>query len=311
MKDLATPYMWSDNLSVDNALNSRQIIHQLITKINELVTLYNNLDIEVDSKIDSKITKELTDLENELSNAIQKAFENSTDYTDLAEQRLNDKIEKVSKEGKNAILTLESELKEYTDTKVLEVNTKIMELYTEFDKLAKNSFASISPLDGSLKSNRDCFYDMLHVFQRQNSVNLDGIIAMMLYVSGSNYPYDDALIGTNIENMLAFCNESSESTTNKAISFTNQSAPLSAIMYTMSNISTVAPTWGNIVSCGLTAIASLGKTYELSDGSTAISRLGEGCVLYNVYNNKSVTDGYTVNNQFTGTEFKPFDITKM
>lgn len=304
MKDLATPYMWSDNLSVDNALNSRQIIHQLITKINELVTLYNNLDLEVDSKIDSKITKELTDLENELSNAIQKAFENSTDYTDLTEQRLNDKIEKVSKDGKNAILTLESELKEYTDTKVLEVNTKIMELYTEFDKLAKNSFASISPLDGSLKSNRDCFYDMLHVFQRQNGVTLDDIIAMALYMSPTNDPFDECLIPTNMDQMLTLANN------NNAIMRLQTHPDTTSMERIMCYLPLVSPTWGNIVSCGLSAIANFGKAYEY-DGVIGTTPLIEGGALYNVYHNKTETDGFIIINQFTGTEFKPFDITKM
>lgn len=304
MKDLATPYMWSDNLSVDNALNSRQIIHQLITKINELVTLYNNLDIEVDSKIDSKITKELTDLENELSNAIQKAFENSTDYTDLTEQRLNDKIEKVSKDGKNAILTLESELKEYTDTKVLEVNTKIMELYTEFDKLATNSFASISPLDGSLKSNRDCFYDMLHVFQRQSGITLDDLIALALYTSPSNYLYDETLISTNIDQMLTFSNY------NNAVMRLETHPNTTAMEIVMCYGSAVAPTWGNIVSCGLSAILNFGKAYEY-EGEVGTTSIIEGTILYNMYHNKTETDGFPIINQFTGTEFKPFDITKM
>lgn len=304
MKDLTTPYMWSDNLSVDNALNSRQIIHQLITKINELVELYNNLDIEVDSKIDSKITKELTGLENELSNAIQKAFENSTDYTDLTEQRLNDKIEKVSKDGKNAILTLESELKEYTDTKVLEVNTKIMELYTEFDKLAKNSFASISPLDGSLKSNRDCFYDMLHVFQRQNGITLDDIIALMAFMSPINYPFDKNLIPTNMDQMLTF------SRVNDAIIRVPSNPTTTDIARMLSDANAVLPTWGNIVSCGLSAILNFGKAYEL-ESEIKTTRLLTGVALYDMYYNKSETDGFTVINQFTGTGFNPFDITKM
>lgn len=306
MKDLTTPYMWSDNLSVDNALNSRQIIHQLITKINELVELYNNLDIEVDAKIDSKITKELTDLEKELSNAIQKAFESSTDYTDLTEQRLNDKIEKVSKDGKNAILSLESELKEYTDTKVLEVNTKIMELYTEFDKLAKNSFASVSPLDGSLKSNRDCFYDMLHVFQRQNSVNLDGIIAMAMFMTNTNFPRGSTLMPTNLDNLFYFCNEKSWGS--NALQCGIEVNIPSVNPYNMQIYTRVPPTWGNIVSCGISAISGLGKCAE---GYSVPQAWSTEVILHNMYNNADLEEGNTLIPFVTGTEFKPFDITKM
>lgn len=306
MNDLATPYMWSDNLSVDNALNSRQIIHQLITKINELVELYNDIDIDMDTKIDSKITKELTALEKELSSAIKKAFEQSIDYTDITEQQLNDKIEKVSKEGKNAILALEDELKEYTDTKILEINTKIMELYAEFDKLAVNSFASISPLDGCLKSNRDCFYDMLHVFQRQNSINLDGIIAMAMFMTGSNFPRGSVLMPTNLDNLLYFCNESKWGA--NALQCGIEVNIPSVNPYNMQIYSRVPPTWGNIVSCGVSALSGLGKTAE---GYTVPQIWGSEVIMYNMYNNADLEEGNTLMPFVTGTEFKPFDITKM
>lgn len=306
MGDIITPYMWSDNLSVDNALSSRQIIHQLITKINNLVELYNNLDVNIDTKIDSKLVKELEQLESELRDAIQRAFEQSTDYTDIAEIRINDKIEKLTKDGKEQILALENELREHTDTKVLELNTKIMELYTEFDKLSSNSFASISPLDGALKSNRDCFYDMLHVFQRQNGVTLDNIIAMMMYTSNANAPWGDILVATDMDSMLKYCKPNSGAF-NKVASYPGVSE---ITTYDFNVLQMVEPTWGNIVSCGLSAILNLGKKCDWG-GTYGTNSLGYGASFYNVYFNESHTTGNSVINQFTGTEFKPFDITKM
>lgn len=310
MSDITTPYMWSDNLSVDNALSSRQIIHQLITKINELVAIYNNLEVDVDNKIDKKITKELNDLESELTTAIQKAFEQSTDYTDLTEQRLNDRIEKVTTEGKKAILELESELKVYTDTRVLECNTKIMELYSEFDRLSKNSFASISPLDGTLKSNRDCFYDMLHVYQRTNGVNLDGIIAFALFMSNGNFPEDAYLVSTNIGDILKNCNAEywSRYSNYKAIYLTDSDETYGGIDVLARQI--VPPTWGNIVSCGIHALAGLNKKSSMFGDMDVL--WGSGTVLYNMYYNEGISIGtqFGVMNSCTGTEFKPFDITK-
>ena len=36
------PFMFSQNLSVDNALSTQQIIHQLITKMNEVTEYVSN-----------------------------------------------------------------------------------------------------------------------------------------------------------------------------------------------------------------------------------------------------------------------------
>lgn len=279
MSNITTPYMWSDNLSVDNALSSRQIIHQLITKINELVEIYNNLDVDVDTKIDSKLTKELNDLERELTSAIQKAFEQATDQTDLVEQRLNDKIEKLTKDGKATILALEDELKAYTDVKVLECNTKIMELYSEFDKLAKNSFASISPLDGTLKSNRDCFYDMLHLFQRGRQLTLDQIINVLMFVSPpSNSDENENMVPTTIGEFLSYSSESLQPPYVWGISnYEDVDIPIRTTADNISSTSLLmgmsSSTWGNLVSIGFGALISMGKAFENTKGVRKVTYL--------------------------------------
>lgn len=279
MPNITTPYMWSDNLSVDNALSSRQIIHQLISKINELVEIYNNLDVDVDNKIDDKLTKELNAIESELTKAIQKAFEQATDYTDLTEQRLNDKIEKLTTEGKKTILNLETELKEYTDTKVLECNTKIMELYSEFDKLAKNSFASVSPLDGTLKSNRDCFYDMLHLYQRGRMLTFDQIINVCMFISPpTNYDVNENMMPTTLDELLEFSRPTTQppyvwgdnntNDMNIPIRTTSESLAKPNLLMGMSS-----STWGNLVSIGFGAFISMGKAYEDNMGNRHLTNI--------------------------------------
>lgn len=279
MSNITTPYMWSDNLSVDNALSSRQIIHQLITKINELVEIYNALDVDVDTKIDSKLTKELNDLERELTSAIQKAFEQATDQTDLVEQRFDIKIKKLTRDGKATILALEDELKAYTDVKVLECNTKIMELYSEFDKLAKNSFASISPLDGTLKSNRDCFYDMLHLYQRGRQLTLDQIINVLMFISPpSNYDINENMLPTTLDEFLEFSRPSTQppyvwgddntNDMNVPIRTTKEALAKENLLMGMSS-----STWGNLVSIGFGALISMGKAYENANGERKLTNI--------------------------------------
>lgn len=306
------------NLSVDNALTSQQIIHQLITKLNELVEYVNNMQLDAlddankytdkkFSELNRKITNlnaDLNRLELSIENAKNDAITKSKEYTDINVEELNKKIEDVLER----VADILKESKLYTDDKIKIVNREIELLDNRLETLAKNSFASVSMLDGSIKKNTDCFYDMLHVFQRKNSITLDNIIAMLLYVSDTNAPPDGILASSNMDTMLHYAKDGALTIWYKPLR--NMLITTSYSGYTEYQM--VPPTWGNIVSCGMYALMGLGKPgYVGSNPEPYIRPLGAGTVMYNCYYNKSDTDGYTQFVKVTGTEFKPFDITKM
>ena len=64
-----TPFNLTQNISVDNALSTIQVIHQLIAKMNNVVEELNNIDSTANSYTDSEIEKVksiISSLESEL-----------------------------------------------------------------------------------------------------------------------------------------------------------------------------------------------------------------------------------------------------
>lgn len=62
------PFMFSQNLSVDNALSTQQIIHQLITKMNEVTEYVSNWESDYQGYVDKKILELSTEIEAKLKN---------------------------------------------------------------------------------------------------------------------------------------------------------------------------------------------------------------------------------------------------
>lgn len=313
------------NLSVDNALTSQQIIHQLITKMNELVEYINTLettfikdankytddkfkdinsvikkgDNELQDQIIS-ITQDLvkirTEIKTETDNAILKARE----YTDISAELLEEKIKTLSARVEDVL----EESKLYTDDNIKVVNREIELLDEKLMKLASSSFASVSVLDGAIKKNTDCFFDMLHVFQTRNGVTLDDIIALMMYQSSSNLAGDDTLTPTNMKDMLIFANSQPSSYFPNVYELGDYNTGAFNRLNTTAGM--VKPTWANILSCGINAIYGLGKSREGGD----VKPLGYGLTMYNAYYNRNATEGISFSSDVTGNTFKPFDITK-
>jgi len=76
--DKLNRFYFSDNLSIDNALSTNHIIHQLINQYNKLIDFLNDLEYDYKSYVDGEIVKlhnqintQLSELENVLNDKIE------------------------------------------------------------------------------------------------------------------------------------------------------------------------------------------------------------------------------------------------
>lgn len=165
-----TPFNLTQNISVDNALSTIQVIHQLIAKINNVVEELNKIDSTANSYTDSEIEKVksiISSLESELKSLIET---NSTDIALL----------------QGAINVIESRLEElnrYVDSKNLEilnlVNTNyktLCALYSAFkneviELLNANEPIVTNPTNGLKDKLSKCLLDVYTV-NRVNTLDL-------------------------------------------------------------------------------------------------------------------------------------------
>lgn len=178
------PFMFSQNLSVDNALSTQQIIHQLITKMNEVTEYVSNWESDYQGYVNKKILELSTEIEaklkkldNDLTVYINEALTNERNYVDTINTNLQSQIDELSRlfqrllnEAKAELKTLISDTSKndraYTDKNILEVKTLIAELNQKLEELASKSIASFSPVDGNLKTNEECMRDIMRIVQK-------------------------------------------------------------------------------------------------------------------------------------------------
>lgn len=159
---MITPYLPTLNLSVDNAMSLSQIVHQLITQLNNITKYVNEMDLGVDEKIstelksyDERLQVQLEALQETLANAISEASADCKNYTDLKSDAIYSTIE-----------TLETELKLYVDkyNEIQDKEIEVLKLEMEslritLDEINKTQGSAVSPLTGESKSLEDCIYD--------------------------------------------------------------------------------------------------------------------------------------------------------
>ena len=178
------PFMFSQNLSVDNALSTQQIIHQLITKMNEVTEYVSNWESDYQGYVDKKILELSTEIEaklktldNDLTRYINEAITNERNYVNTINTNLQSQIDELGRlfqrllnEAKAELKTLISDTsisdRVYTDKQILEVKTLIAELNQKLEELASKSIASFSPVDGNLKTNEECMRDNMRIVQK-------------------------------------------------------------------------------------------------------------------------------------------------
>lgn len=178
------PFMFSQNLSVDNALSTQQIIHQLITKMNEVTEYVSNWESDYQGYVDKKILELSTEIEaklkkldNDLTVYINEALTNERNYVNTINTNLQSQIDELSRlfqrllnEAKAELKTLISDTSKsdraYTDKNILAIKTLIAELNQKLEELASKSIASFSPVDGNLKTNEECMRDIMRIVQK-------------------------------------------------------------------------------------------------------------------------------------------------
>lgn len=165
-----TPFVLTQNLSIDNALSTIQVIHQLITQINKVIDNLNDIDSEANSYTDTEITKVksiISSLESELKSLIE------TNSTDIA----------LLQGGINVIENRLEELNSYVDSKNLEilnlVNTNyktLCALYSAFkneviELLNANEPVVTNPTTGLKDKLSKCLLD-IYTVNRVNTLDL-------------------------------------------------------------------------------------------------------------------------------------------
>lgn len=178
------PFMFSQNLSVDNALSTQQIIHQLITKMNEVTEYVSNWESDYQGYVNKKISELSTEIEaklktldNDLTRYINEAITNERNYVNTINTNLQSQIDELGRlfqrllnEAKAELKTLISDTsksdRDYTDKQILVVKTLIAELNQKLEELASKSIASFSPVDGNLKTNEECMRDIMRIVQK-------------------------------------------------------------------------------------------------------------------------------------------------
>lgn len=178
------PFMFSQNLSVDNALSTQQIIHQLITKMNEVTEYVSNWESDYQGYVNNKIAELSTEIEaklkkldNDLTLYINEAITNERNYVNTINTNLQSQIDELGRlfqrllnEAKAELKTLISDTsksdRDYTDKQILAIKTIIAELNQKLEELASKSIASFSPVDGNLKTNEECMRDIMRIVQK-------------------------------------------------------------------------------------------------------------------------------------------------
>ena len=174
-----TPFMLSQNIALDNALSTIQVIHQLISKINDVIDGLNNINVTANEYTDEQIKKlalkiesDLKSLETTLKSYSDKSIEDLKNYTDESVEDLRNEYKVEVAKLHHDIIELETTLKAYSDLGDSNLKVYINSLYDELLNLIKNGNVLIySPVDGDLKSVKDVIFDIANIIQQKNGLN--------------------------------------------------------------------------------------------------------------------------------------------
>ena len=174
-----TPFNLSQNIALDNALSTIQVIHQLISKINDVIEELNNINVTANDYTDEQIKKltlkiesDLKSLETTLKAYSDTGIENLKEYVDTDIATLRSDFNTIILNMRTEIQLLEKSLKAYSDLGDSNLKVYINSLYEELLNLIKNGNVLIySPVDGDLKSVKDAIFDLANIIQQKNGVN--------------------------------------------------------------------------------------------------------------------------------------------
>lgn len=174
-----TPFNLSQNIALDNALSTIQVIHQLISKVNNVVDELNNINVTANDYTDEQIKKlalkiatDLKSLETTLKAYSDKSIEDLKIYTYETVEDLRNEYKVEVAKLHDDIIELEKTLKAYSDLGDNNLKIYINSIYDELLNLIKNGNNLIySPIDGDLKSVKDAIFDISNIIQQKNGIN--------------------------------------------------------------------------------------------------------------------------------------------
>ena len=174
-----TPFNLSQNIALDNALSTIQVIHQLISKINDVIEELNNINVTANDYTDEQIKKltlkiesDLKSLETTLKAYSDTGIENLKEYVDTDIATLRSDFNTIILNIRTEIQLLEKSLKAYSDLGDSNLKVYINSIYDELLNLIKNGNNLIySPVDGDLKSDKDVIFDISNIVQQKNGIN--------------------------------------------------------------------------------------------------------------------------------------------
>lgn len=170
-----TPFLLTQNLSVDNALSTIQVIHQLIHQINKVIEQLNNIDSNANTYTDSKIS-ELSEL---LKSDIDQLEKDLKSYTDTTVKNATDVIDDTIRTVYEHIDTVKTEVIDYVNLEDSKIKVSIEDMYsTLIDLIRKGNGIIYSGVDGRLKPIEDVFADVVNVIQQKNGINWDKVVSI-------------------------------------------------------------------------------------------------------------------------------------
>lgn len=194
-----TPFLLTQNLAVDNALSTIQVIHQLINQMNKIIDTVNSID----SKANQYTDEQITNLKNELVSKIEKDVsdlkETLISYIDTQDNSLKVELLKILEDKVVKIYSdvekIKNDLYLYIDTNDNEIMVKLYDMYNELLNLILNGNNYVySAVDGNLKSVRDVMYDVMDIVQQKNGVSwktLEDLCNVNYDLTGFVKPNDD------------------------------------------------------------------------------------------------------------------------
>lgn len=155
----------SQNLSVDNALSTIQLIHQIVSQINTLADEVNNIDTKANEYTDNEVEK--------LNEELRIVIDNLSDALRGMIDINSNKINKINSE----LIDINVELKKLggdikSNTSSIESNFKTLLLlmqdlknYVE-DLITEMTVKVYSPVDGTKKDIQSILVELMNLYQR-------------------------------------------------------------------------------------------------------------------------------------------------
>lgn len=182
-----TPFNLHQNIAFDNAISSIQYLHQLGSKIQDIISVLNNLETDYENYTDKKVEElkafllekdeQLKDLVKEwianlnssLTDSIDEGVAHSKSYTDAKTNDLKEELASLNE----SMLDITTKLDLKVDARFNECNKLITDFRLEIYDMLNNfdNFKCYSPVTGEFEAIKDILYEITNLFLKRHSFN--------------------------------------------------------------------------------------------------------------------------------------------